>query len=189
MLADLGKLVLRLVTGPLLAGHGGQKLFGWFGGYGMEGTAGWLRSMGMHPSRLWAGAAGASEFGSGALTTLGFLYPVGPITMIAPMVMAYAKVHKDKPIWVTEGGAELPMTNIAAATSLALSGPGRFSLDNLLGIRLPWPLVALTLIGTAAGIAFGLRGGEAASTEQTGEVSGSKLQGGTEADVVGNTTA
>src|SRR5512138_2488082 len=101
MLADLGVLVLRLVTGSLLTGHGSQKLFGWFGGYGVEGTAGWLRSMGLHPSRLWAGLAGLSEFGSGVLTSLGFLHPVGPIAMMAPMVMAYAKVHKDKPIWVT----------------------------------------------------------------------------------------
>src|SRR5215218_7704938 len=51
---DLSALALRLCTGGLLAGHGAQKLFGSFGGYGLAGTAGWLESMGMRPGKPWA---------------------------------------------------------------------------------------------------------------------------------------
>ena len=192
VLADFGILVLRLVNGLLMAGHGSQKLFGWFGGYGIQGTSGWMESLGLRPGGIWARLAGLSEFGSGALTTLGFLNPIGPITMMAPMAMAYAKVHKDKPIWVTEGGAELPLTNVAMATALALHGPGRFSLDSLFGIKLPWPFVAMAMLATAGGIAIGASKPSGSqqtqgttSREETEDVSGSKLQGGTDAAVVG----
>ena len=150
-------LALRLVAGALLAGHGAQKLFGWFGGHGHKGTAGWLESIGFRPGEHWALAAGLSEFGGGVLTGLGFLNPLGPIVMMAPMTMATAKVHRGKPIWAQAGGAELPVTNIAIATAVAVAGPGRFSVDRLLGIRLPWPLTLLAVAGTAGGVALGLR--------------------------------
>ncbi len=154
MLRDLGLLVLRLVTGGLLAGHGSQKLFGWFGGYGLAGTAGWLESLGLRPGRLWARAAGGGEFGGGMLTALGLFHPLGPIIMMAPMVTAVRRAHWGKPIWVTEGGAELPVTNLAVATSLLLAGPGRLSLDRLLGIRLPSWVVGVAAGATAAGVAM-----------------------------------
>jgi len=78
-MSDLGLLLLRVVSGGLLAGHGAQKLFGWFGGHGPGGTARFLESIGVKPGHRWAFAAGASEFGSGLLTALGFLWPIGPI--------------------------------------------------------------------------------------------------------------
>src|SRR5437870_11631584 len=140
---DIGLLILRLTMGGLLAGHGSQKLFGWFSGPGLKGTAGWLESLGLQPGTPWATVAAASEFGGGTLTALGLLHPLGPIGTIGAMVMATATAHKGKPIWVTAGGAELPVTNMAAALSLALSGPGRFSLDSVFGIRLPRAVVAV----------------------------------------------
>ena len=82
------------------------------------------------------GLAGLSEFGGGVLTLLGFLNPIGPIGVIGSMAMATITAHGGKPIWVTEGGAELPVTNIAAATALVVNGPGKWSLDRALGIRL-----------------------------------------------------
>lgn len=184
MLSDIGMLVLRMVTGPLLTGHGAQKLFGAFGGSGVEGTKGFMRSLGLRPSGIWARLAGASEFASGILTSLGLFHPVGPIMMMAPMAMAVSKVHLDKPIWVTEGGGELPVTNMAVAAALALSGPGRISLDRILGIHVPWPVVALALIGTAGGVFAGMTTQRPVSQEAA-EVAGSKLQGGPDASVVG----
>lgn len=174
---DLGLFALRATVGGLMMGHGAQKLFGKFGGYGLEGTGGWLESLGMRPGKQWAVAAGGSEFGGGLLTLLGFLHPVGPITMLGPMAMAIDKAHRDKPIWVTEGGAELPVTNIAVAAALAMIGPGRFSLDHLLGTRLAPPLVGLIIGATAAGIAMGMNAGQAATPVQE-ETAGSELQGG-----------
>src|SRR5579883_757530 len=115
---DAGLLVLRGVTGGLLAGHGAQKLFGAFEGPGPEGTAGFMESLGLKPGRMWGTAAALSEM-SGALTALGFLFPLGPIGTISAMSMATAKAHWGKPIWVTAGGAELPVINIAVAAALA----------------------------------------------------------------------
>jgi putative oxidoreductase len=155
---DVGLLVLRLVTGGLLAGHGSQKLFGWFKGYGPQGTAGWLESMQMKPGDQWAYLAGASEFSGGLLTALGFMSPVGSIVATAPMAIATGKVHWGKPIWVSEGGAELPITNIAVLTALSFTGPGRLSLDRAFRIRLPWSLIAAAAALTTFGIVRGLRG-------------------------------
>src|SRR5438067_277777 len=115
---DVGLLALRLTTGGLLAGHGAQKLFGWFGGYGPRGTGGWLESMGLRPGRPSAYLAGLSEFAGGLLTALGLLHPLGPLTMMAPMSVATGKAHWGKPIWGTSGGAELPVTNMAIATAV-----------------------------------------------------------------------
>ncbi|HEY0738944.1 MAG TPA: DoxX family protein [Herpetosiphonaceae bacterium] len=172
---DLGLLALRLVAGGLMAGHGAQKLFGAFGGYGVEGTGGWLESLGLKPGKTWAYLAGGGEFGSGVLTALGFLHPLGPISMFGPMVMAWATVHTGKPIWSTEGGPELPLLYLAAATATGLTGPGRYSLDEALDLEVPMPLVLLTLAGVAAGIGAGLATREAPSEnqeEQSGDETG-----------------
>ena len=155
-MTDLARLLVRLVVGGLVAGHGAQKLFGWFGGPGPEGTAGMMEQLELRPPRQWALLAGISEFAGGILTALGALNPLGPLGIIGSMTMATTKVHWGKPIWVTSGGAELPITNIAAAAALALVGPGRYSIDHALGIRLPrWVgilgLVAIALtVGRAA---------------------------------------
>lgn len=155
-MGNLALLVLRAALGSLMMGHGAQKLFGSFGGPGLEGTAGWMESIGLRPGKQWALMGGGAEFGGGLLTLLGFLNPLGPLGVIGSMAMATVKAHWDQPIWVTEGGAELPVTNTAAATAIMLAGPGRLSFDNALGIRLPrWiaPLglvVALLIVAYAA---------------------------------------
>jgi putative oxidoreductase len=150
---DLGVLIVRLTLGGLLAGHGAQKLFGSFGGHGLEGTAGWLDSIGFKPGRQWALLSGASEFGGGMMTALGLFHPVGPISTIGAMSVATRHLHWSKPIWVTEGGPELPVTNIAVALALSVVGPGRFSLDRLLGIRVPTGVALLSAGAVALGIA------------------------------------
>ncbi len=154
---DFALLVLRLAFGGLLAGHGAQKLFGWFGGHGLKGFTGTVESMGMKPPEVWAIAGAASEFGGGALTLLGALNPIGPLSTIGAMEMATAKVHWGKPIWVTSGGAELPLTNMAIALAVALAGPGKFSVDSALGIKLPRRLILIPGLALAgAGVAYGV---------------------------------
>jgi putative oxidoreductase len=144
---SLGVLIVRVVVGGLLAGHGAQKLFGWFGGAGLQGTAGWLESMRLRPGTVWARIAGGAEFGGGLLTALGFLNPLGPIAAMGAMSMAWAKVHLGNPVWSTKGGAELPLTNLAVLSALTVAGPGRLSLDSLFGIRVPRIVGLAALLG------------------------------------------
>jgi putative oxidoreductase len=169
---DAGRLLLRGSFGSLMAGHGAQKLFGWFGGHGLNGTSMWLESMGFKPGKPWAVAAGASEFGGGVLTELGLLHPLGPLLTLGSMGIATFKVHWGKPIWVTSGGAELPVLNMAIVSALLLSGPGRYSLDNLLNIRLPRWLAIPGGALAAAGVAYGVfisQANQAAEQAQTQE--------------------
>lgn len=151
---DLGLLIMRLTVGGLLIGHGAQKLFGAFGGYGLKGTGGWLESLGLRPGDRWAVLAGLGEFGGGLLTALGLFHPIGPILTFGPMGVATGTVHAGKPIWVTEGGPELPVTNMAVGVGLALTGAGRYSLDRTLGIKVPVSIVLLAAAGVGAGIAM-----------------------------------
>jgi len=184
---DIGLLSLRLATGGLLMGHGAQKLFGSFGGPGLEGTAAWLESIGMRPGKRWAPMAGGGEFVGGLLTTLGLFNPVGPIMLLGPMTTAIHRAHWGKPIWVTAGGAELPVTNIAVAAALIFAGPGAFSLDHILGIHLSKWKIALFIAATAGGIAAGAMSGrgeqatqpavEQPSAEQTTDEASKELQG------------
>ncbi len=174
---DVGLLLLRVTVGALLAGHGAQKLFGWFGGYGLKGTAGWLESMGLKPGHLWATGASASEFGGGTLTALGLFHPIGPIGTLAAMSMAIAKAHWGKPIWVSEGGAELPVTNIAVALALILNGPGPYSLDRVFGIRVPRPVIALVAVAEAVLIVLGIVA-RPTPPPQTANYAGAELEGG-----------
>jgi len=173
-MGNLAVLILRAVLGLLLAGHGSQKLFGHFNGPGLEGTSGFLETLGMRPGRPWAYLAGLSEFGGGVLTVLGFLNPLGPLAVIGAMAMAWATAHRGQPIWATEGGAELPLTNIAAATAIMLNGPGKYSLDRALGTRLPGWLVPLGLVAIALSVIYGV-GGEAPPPE--GEEAREELAG------------
>jgi putative oxidoreductase len=176
-MVDFALLIIRATFGTLLAGHGAQKLFGWFGGPGPEGTRGIMGSMGLQPAETWATLAGTSEFGGGVLTALGLLNPLGEMGIMGSMAMATAKVHWGKPIWVTSGGAELPVTNMAIATALTLAGPGKYSLDNALGTRLPRWIAIPGLAAVAAGIYMGLQSSYNAQQSQVRE-SGAQPQAG-----------
>jgi len=153
---DVSLLLLRGVSGGLVAAHGAQKLFGWFGGGGIEGTKGMMQHLNLKPERQWAYVAALSEFGGGVLTTLGFLNPLGPIGVTSVMSMATSTVHWGKPIWVSAGGPELTLTNISIAFANATLGPGKLSLDHALGIRLPRLLAGAGVALAAAGVAAGV---------------------------------
>lgn len=156
MKRDLGLFALRATVGGLLIGHGAQKLFGTFEGHGIQGTGQFFEQLGLHPGERWALTAGLGESAGGALTALGLAWPIGPIASLAPMVVAWRRAHWGKPIWVTSGGGELPLTNIAIGTALALTGPGRYSIDRMLGIRVHPAIAALATAGIAAGTLMAL---------------------------------
>jgi putative oxidoreductase len=99
--------------------------------------------------------AGLGEFGGGLLTALGLLNPLGPILVLSAMAMAAVKGHWGKPIWVTSGGAELPVVNMAVAGALALTGPGACSLDRLFGLRVPRWMTALFTLGALGTLLYG----------------------------------
>lgn len=155
-LGDVGSLLLRASVGTLLAAHGAQKLFGAFGGHGVKGTARWLESLGLTPGEPWSVLAGITEFGGGLLMACGLFSPLGELGVIGSMATASGTAHRGKPIWVTQGGAELPLTNIAIAASLLLTGPGALSLDHAFGIELPRWIALPGLAAVGAGVAFGI---------------------------------
>jgi putative oxidoreductase len=159
-LVDLGLFLIRVVFGLVFAGHGAQKLFGWFGGYGIAGTGGFLESIGFRPGKLFATAAALSEFGGGLLLALGFLGPVGPALLLSVMFVAGITVHRKNAFFVATNGLEHPLIMATAAVGIALTGPGRYSLDAALGdYRLltpdvTWIILALGLIGAIANLAM-----------------------------------
>ena len=154
---DIALLVLRVVIGLALAAHGSQKLFGWFGGGGLKGTHGFIDMLGFRPSRFWAPVVAVGEFGGGLLMAIGLLNPIGPLAIVASMLTATWTAHRSKGFWNSNGGYELPLTNIAVAVAVALAGSGRWSLDSLFGIALPESavitLTVLTLVGVVGGLA------------------------------------
>src|SRR4051812_9055176 len=104
-----GLLLLRLVIGLLMAAHGSQKLFGWFGGHGLAAVAGMFESLGFRPGRFFAAAAAWSEFGSGLLMAVGLLGPVGPAIMLAVMIVAAISVHWRNGVFAMSNGIEVPL--------------------------------------------------------------------------------
>jgi putative oxidoreductase len=147
----LGLLILRLAVGLILAGHGAQKLFGWWGGPGMNGWTQSVTRLRIRPAQPWAWVAALAEFGGGLMVALGLLSPLGSLAIAGSMLVAIATVHLPKGFWVSKGGYEFNLALLAAAAALALTGPGAYSLDEALGIHLPEPLTLLA--GTIALIA------------------------------------
>ncbi len=152
---DLGLLIARIVFGVLMAGHGAQKLFGWFGGFGLAGTSGFFETLGFKPGRLFATAASVGEVASGGLIALGLFGPVGPALLLAIMIVAAVSVHWHHGIFATSNGIELPLLYATGAVVFALTGLGRFSLDTLLGLGSLWT-PAIVAGALAAGILGGI---------------------------------
>lgn len=143
---DAGLLLARVVLGLLMAAHGAQKLFGWFGGYGLAGTGGFFESLGFRPGRLFAAAAGGTELVGGLLVAAGLLGPLGPALFVATMIVAIATVHWSNGVFAATNGIELPLLYLVAAVTLALTGFGAYSLDGAL--QLAWsPEVIYAALG------------------------------------------
>jgi putative oxidoreductase len=139
-----GLLVARLVFGVMMSAHGAQKLFGWFGGYGVTATGEFFVQLGFRPARLFATVASLTEVVAGILVAVGFLGPVGPALM-----------HWKNGLFAGSNGIELTLLYAAAGAGLALTGPGLFSLDALLGLQALWS-PALAGVALAIGIVGGI---------------------------------
>jgi putative oxidoreductase len=119
---------LRLGLGLPLAAHGAQKLFGWFGGYGLHATAGFFgQNLGMHPALLWATLAGGGEFFGGLLVLVGCATRFAALTTGIVMAVAVWAIHQSG--FFAPNGFEFPLVLLLASLSLIVSGGGALSLD------------------------------------------------------------
>ncbi len=131
---DLAFTIIRLALGLAIAAHGAQKLFGWFGGYGIAGTGGFFEGLGFRPGKLFAFAAGMGEFGGGLLTVLGLGGALGPAIIVMVMLVAILSVHVSKGFFITNGGWELNLMYILTAASVGYAGNGAYTLDGAIGL-------------------------------------------------------
>lgn len=131
-LASIGLLVIRLVIGLTFAAHGAQKLFGWFGGYGLDGTAGFMESIGLKPGKPLAALAGLGEVAGGLAFAAGLLTPLAAAAIAVIMLVAIVAVTGKAGYWITANGSEYTVAIITIAVGVALVGPGRFAVDALL---------------------------------------------------------
>jgi putative oxidoreductase len=125
-------LALRIPVGIVFVAHGAQKLFGWFGGYGLEGTGQFFGSIGLNPGYLMALLAGAAEFFGGLALIVGVLVRPAAAALAFAMLVAIFAVHLSKGFFLDKGGYEYALALFAASLSLLLSGAGRLSVDRAL---------------------------------------------------------
>ncbi|MFF2572235.1 DoxX family protein [Streptomyces sp. NPDC058084] len=135
---DTGILILRLLVGLLVAGHGVQKISSHLGGRGLEGGTAEFRADGFRGGALTAVAAGGGQIGSGLLLTAGFLTPLAATGAVGVMTVALT-VKWRHGLWVQNDGYEYPLVLIGTAVALTATGPGAWSLDSALGLT-PYPL-------------------------------------------------
>jgi len=142
---SIALLLLRLGVGLTLAGHGVQKLFGWFGGPGLERVKQGFEKQGFRPAWPWVALAIVGEVGGGLSVALGFLTPLGAAGIFGAMAMATFKSHWKNGFWLNKGGYEYSLILMIASISIGLMGPGNYSMDILLGINLPQALLFCVL--------------------------------------------
>ena len=147
---ELGLLLIRVVVGGLLAGHGVQKLFGRLGGLGLDGTGGYLATHGFLPGRPFAALAGLAEVIGGLFLIAGLATPLAAALIVSTMIVAARTDHVGKGLWIFNGGAEYVLTVASIGLGLAIVGPGDLSLDQLLGLESGGPVAGLVALALAA---------------------------------------
>lgn len=129
---SFSQLALRLPLGIIFAAHGAQKLFGWFGGYGLEGTGQWMASIGLEPGVLMAALSGSAEFFGGVALILGLLTRPAALVLAVTMVVAIFSVHINNGLFMSNNGYEFGLALLAGTVSLLISGGGRASVDKII---------------------------------------------------------
>jgi putative oxidoreductase len=104
----------------------------------------------VRPARLLAAVSGLGEFFGGLGVLSGFLMPLPAAAIIGAMSVAIIKVHLPKGFWNHDGGMEYPLVLAVLAFVIGLVGPGRCSLDRVLGIRLPEPWTYIVVLALTA---------------------------------------
>jgi putative oxidoreductase len=133
-LARFAEPMMRAAVGLFLMPHGAQKLFGWFGGYGLEGTAGFFAgNLGLEPGIFWAGLVGGVEFFGGLFLALGLLTRPVAVAITVLMAVAVFRVHLGSGFFWTDGGYEYPLMWGLLALGFALRGGDAYSLDRKFG--------------------------------------------------------
>jgi putative oxidoreductase len=140
-------LIIRVITGVTLIGHGTQKLFGWFGGPGYAKLEQGFKAQGYRPVRLWIALVFLGEVGGGLSLAFGFLTPLGAAGALGAMVMAI-KTHWSRGFFNSKGGFEYPLALLAMSVAIGIAGAGAYSFDQLFGTALP-PLVFFILASAA----------------------------------------
>lgn len=129
-------LALRIPLGIIFAAHGAQKLFGWFGGYGLQGTGQWMASIGLEPGVVMAALAGSAEFFGGIFLLLGLFTRASALVLAFTMLVAIVSVHLSNGLFMTNNGYEFGLALLAGAISLMISGAGNLSADKTLSAAL-----------------------------------------------------
>ena len=127
---SLTALPLRLIAGVIFATHGAQKLFAWFGGYGLDGTGQWMESIGLAPGYLMALMAGSAEFFGGLLLIVGFLTRPTSFVLAITMVVAIFSVHIKNGMFMSNNGYEFALSLLAITLALFIQGGGKYSIDD-----------------------------------------------------------
>jgi putative oxidoreductase len=131
-LAPFAEPMVRIAAGLILVPHGAQKLFGWFGGYGLEATGQFFAAkLGLPAS--FALLAGLIEFGGGLLLAAGLATRAAAALVTGLMAVAVVHVHLGAGFFWTSGGYEYPLLWGIVALSFAIRGGGRYSVDALIG--------------------------------------------------------
>ena len=134
-------LIVRVVLGVIFFAHGAQKLFGWFGGYGLKGTIGYFQQALKIPAPLTVLCALTECFG-GLAVLVGFLSRPAALGLAIVMLVAIAKVHIPNGFFINwslqQGkghGYEMNLALIAMAAAVMVGGGGALSVDRLIN---PW---------------------------------------------------
>lgn len=126
--AGVGATLIRVPLGVILMAHGAQKLFGWFGGYGLAGTGQWMASVGLEPGFVMALLAGSAEFFGGLALILGLLTrPAAALTAFTMLVAM--TVHWGNGLFISNNGYEFALSLLAASAALIFLGGGTLSAD------------------------------------------------------------
>lgn len=154
-----GLLILRLVVGVIMAAHGAQKLFGWFGGPGLDRFAGGLERTGVRPALPWAFVSALVEFVGGLFVALGLFTSIAALFLAGNLLVAILTVHITKGFWNKDGGYEFPLAMMGSLVALSLVGPGSWSIDARMALHLPQPatwlvIVIIVLLGVIGAVAM-----------------------------------